>query len=498
MQWGSGITYLAETRVKGVATRFGVKDVDRAAHLALIGKRGSGRADFLANMALQDAARGAGVLILDGIGNLAQRFLERVPVEARERLVIIDPSDGEHPYSWNPLDDFRTLPPTEAHEHLVDTLSDMYQAPSGPLLSHIAAEMLNRKDASLLLAYDIVDPKTRESALPQDADARHALEDALTHDAATAAIAEHGRYIARDVLMRNILGQVSSKFTFARLVEGGIVIMDFSRIRMYPTRMQPLVRLFVNVARVYEHAHVPVAVYLEDVLRYLDADSFGRALLEGGIAFAVADTAYGEETAPLREGLLHRAGSVFTFAPAAADLGLVGRVFYPYVGQDDLERLEGGQLAVTLAIDSVRSRPFFAKVLPLPERSGISTLDLALESREKFTISRLAADKLFRPKPTDAEKKDGDPGSFSNAFRSIFANRAGGAAAGTDAASGAPKASPAAPAKAPQKTAARAAAAPAAHPVAPVKKQKPADIPEKELKAMVKVKKRPGRKKKIT
>jgi hypothetical protein len=481
MSWGSSITYLAETRFKGVSTRFGIKDADRTAHLALIGQRGSGRALFLANMALQDIARGGGTLVIDGAGTLTQRLLERLPPAARERLIVLDPSDGEHPFSWNPLDDLRTLPEAEAHATLSVLLSEIYDVPPNPLFDAAAAATFAEPHATLLHTHDLIDAKAREKAgfavrVPPDF-----ASFLKTHPDAAAALADHGRYLAKDVLMRNVLGQTESKFTLERLRHGGIVVVDLSRIRMYPTRITPFVRLFLEIARRYHDPQAPVSLYLHDALRYLSPESLERALLDKGILLSVADTAYGEEPTLLREMLLHRAGSVFSFKPSETDVPLVERVFYPYAGPDDLEKLEENQLIVTLAIDAVRSRPFFAKAPPPPERSGLSPLDLALDSRSAYTISRLSADKLFRPKPQNSGKKNDDGGSFSNAFRSIFAKQAA-----APAPAGAAAKPPAAPAPAP-KPAEKPAPAPAPAASEPAKPREPKEIPEKELKKMVHV-----------
>ncbi len=420
MDWGGGITYLAETRLKGKTVRFGIKDADRLSTVCLVGRAGSGRAHFLANMALQDIARGAGILVLDGGGNLTQTLLERLPESARERLIVLDPSDGEHPFSWNPLDDFHSLSSETAPALLSETLASIYQIQNGPVLAFAASAMLSRKGATLLFLYEAVtDAKARDRFFPAKSPAREEFESLLAASPdSSSAITENGRYLAKDALMRNLIGQRASKFTLGALKEGlpaaqgsmaqagSIVVVDFSRIRMFPTRATPLVRLFLSVARAHASKQAPVPLYVHDCLRYLSQEDLDRALLDRGIALTVSDTAHGEEDGAMRTTLLHRAGSVAAFAPHEADMPFVERVFYPYVAPEELEKLEEGQMSVVLAIDSVRSRPFFANALPPAERTGVSYQDLSLASRNTYTTSRLAVDKLFRPKSED--DKDGE------------------------------------------------------------------------------------------
>jgi len=481
MNWGSSITYLGETSVKNASTVFGIKDADRLQHIALVGKMGSGRANFLTQVALQDVERGIGTVLLDGVGNFVQTFLERLPKDAEERVIVLDPSDGEHPYSWNPLDDFRALAHEYAFSPLSDMLASVYQVSRGPLVEFVARYMLQAENATLLHLYELVsDPKARERLLPS-AEAKSEFE-ALLKDAGDTAtlIHENGRYLAKDSLMRNILGQPTSKFTLDVLEKGGIVIVDFSRIRMFPTRITGLVRLFVHLARLHSTENIPLALYMQDCVRYLSVEDLDKALFDRGLMLTVSDTSHGEEEKTLREKALQRSGTVIAFTPHEMDEPLVNHVFYPYVSPEEFEKLHEGEFVIALTIDSVRSKPFFGSVLPLPARSGLSHQDVQLYSRNLYTLQRVKVDEMFRPKKDDTEKgKDGEPGSFSDAFRSIFTKQAG---AGKDG-----KATGAAPV---------AAAAKPEPKAVPEKKDvkggtpvPPAEIPEDKLKKMLHVRK---------
>ena len=491
MDWGNSITYLAEARVNGQAKRFGIKDADRMHHIALIGKPGGGRAAFLTDMVLQDIARGMGVVVMDAEGDLAQTLLERIPKEAAERLTVLDPSDGEYPYSWNAIDDFRALPAAVAVPTLADTLSSVYQCEDGPLTTRAAEYLLAHREATLLFLYNAVtDLKVRERLLSRANPERETFELALTQSAdAVVSIKEYGQYLGKDTLMRNILGQSVSTFTLAGLKEGAIVIIDFSRIKMFPTRVTPLVRLILAAARAEAGLVPPVAVYLHDCLKYLSERNLERTLLDRNIALTVSDASHGEEGV-LREKLLQRAGTVAAFAPHEEDVPMAGRAFYPYVAAEDLEKLDEGEIIIALAIDSVRSRPFFASALPLAERSGVSVQDLRLASRTKYTIMRLAADKLFKPQKEESEKKkEEDPGSFSGAFRSIFSKRADAPAPGAKPPE--PKTVLPPPAKPPEKEKKQQIDGVVKDPVPPPPSA-PAEIPEKKLKKMLRVGKPPS------
>ncbi len=496
MDWGSKVTYLAQTAFNKGVVPFGVKDNDRLEHVAVMGRVGAGRATILATMALQDIERGMSVIVLDAAGNLTPMLLESLSEAARERLVYLDPSDGEHPFSWNPIDEFRPLG-ERALPVLSQALASMYRIVPGVLTEMVAAFSLAHTEATTLLLYNVVtDAKIRSSVFGTDTPEALRFEAALKSEAETVdSINEHGRYVAKDTLVRNLLGQVESKFSLAQGSEGALVVVDLSRIRMFPTRITPLVRMFTQAARAHGLMGEHVALYLSDSAKYLSEANVLSILPERRVAVTIAATVPGEEDKAVSESAIRQCGSVISFASHPADAPLVDKIFYPYVSSDELAKLKERELCALLTIDAVRTRPFFATALPPPKRAGVSYQDLQVTSRNKYTISRLKADQLFRKPPSEEEGKgkgkDGEPGSFSNAFRSIFTKKADGAAAPAQPGAPAPGAkketgdkpagqAPGQPAS-PKKVEAKDAAAEKKE-TAPVK---PAEISEADLRQML-------------
>ena len=432
MDWGGNITYFGQTSLKGQTVRFGIKDADRLEHVSIIGKTGSGRAALLATMALQDIERGIGTVVLDAVGNFTEVLLERLSENARKRLIYLDPSDAEYPFSWNPLDDFRKLPKEKALPLLLDLVSALYRAPASPLIAFAVERMLSEKNATLLLPYELVrETVFREKMLPKETSERAEFEALLVSEKDSAElISQNGRYLAKDTLVRNLLGQQTSKFTLDALNEGGVIVLDLSRIRMFPTRITPLVRLFAYAARARAtEAVVPYAIYMQDCLRCIAQIDIERIFPERRLAFTMSDSIHTEDDARLREKAFARSGSIIAFSPNVADVPLVEKIFFPFIGQEDFSKLETEEIAVALSIDAVRSRPFFARAVKIPDRKNVSYHDIQVAAREQYSSSRSQIDQLFLRKyaPTALKGKDSDPGSFSDAFRSIFTKRAGDA-----------------------------------------------------------------------
>lgn len=441
MDWGSGITYLGETTLKEKTVRFGIKDNDRTKHFSILGRSGSGRGDMLVSMALQDIERGVGVLLLDATGTSATKLLERIDQKDQERLVFLDPSDAEYPYSWNIFDDIKALPTESQADALADLLASLYEIDRSECVEYAAGLFLKKPDASLSDFHSLVtDEKFQEKFFEQDEDGKRACGERIENEPSLReALEERGKYIAKDTLVRNLVGQRESKFTLSHLAKGHIVIVDFSHIKMYPTRMTPLMRTFIHAAMLHDkEGGTPVSLYVHDAIRYLtEAEIESVFSPKGNLAVTVADTIIQEADAEKRRHALVRSASVASFAAHPSDSALLEQAFGPFADPEDLTKLELQEFIITLSIDGVRARPFFAKSLPLPSKKNISYQDMVVAARQKYTTVRSRVDASFKERRLEEDEEDNatppaGPRGFQDASRSIFAKQAERAKQGQD------------------------------------------------------------------
>ncbi len=445
MDWGSKVTYIGSTTLREKTVTFGIKDSDRTKHFSILGRTGSGRGDMVVSMALQDIERGVGVVLLDATGTSATKLLERISPEHSSRVVFLDPSDAEYPYSWNLVDDIKTLSEAEQVSAYVEAVSHVFKITPTTFVAYVAGLILKKPDATLVMFHTLLtDEKFRGKFFENDDAGREALEAQmkLAPDAVEA-LEREGKYIAKDTLVRNLISQKDSKFTLDHLPDGQIVIVDFSHIRMYPTRMTPIVCTFAHAVRMASRrSQTPIALYMHDTIRYLSEVEIDSLLSpHHNVAVTIADTIIQESDQERRLYALSRSSSVASFAAHPGDKTLLEHAFYPFVEVDDLVRLEPKEFIVALTIDGVRGKPFFAQALPLGEKKNLSYQDMVVAARQRYTTVRSKVDAILKAQTTfddDDEDDDDGPSSprgFQDAFRSIFAKQAEKAKA---AASGAP------------------------------------------------------------
>ncbi|EKE19365.1 MAG: hypothetical protein ACD_9C00038G0001, partial [uncultured bacterium] len=89
---------------RGVKTEIKLSDADRRRHLYAIGQTGTGKSNFLQEMAKQDAREGKGFCFIDPHGDAIEDILTAVPKSRAEDVIVFDPSDMERPFGLNMLE----------------------------------------------------------------------------------------------------------------------------------------------------------------------------------------------------------------------------------------------------------------------------------------------------------------------------------------------------------------------------------------------------------
>src|SRR3990170_6246928 len=98
------INFFGETDFRGKRLRFGIKELDRAKHLYIIGKTGMGKSTMMENMAIQDIQNGEGLAVIDPHGSFADKMIDYVPEERIGDVIYFAPFDTGFPVSFNVME----------------------------------------------------------------------------------------------------------------------------------------------------------------------------------------------------------------------------------------------------------------------------------------------------------------------------------------------------------------------------------------------------------
>jgi len=88
----------------GAETPIGLTSAERERHQFIVGGTGSGKTTILKYQIVQDIRNGKGLAVIDPHGDLAEELLEYIPEERQKDLIYLNPDDLDHPIGVNLLE----------------------------------------------------------------------------------------------------------------------------------------------------------------------------------------------------------------------------------------------------------------------------------------------------------------------------------------------------------------------------------------------------------
>jgi hypothetical protein len=154
------INFFAKTEFKNKMTNFGVKTRDRMRHFYVIGKSGTGKSTFIANMAIDDLRKRRGFCVIDPHGDLCEHIMQFVPSYRVNDIAYMDPSDTEKSFAINPLEITHDSQKELVASSIVAIFKKLYGTSWGPRLEYILrntiVSIIEMPDPTLLMVPEVL------------------------------------------------------------------------------------------------------------------------------------------------------------------------------------------------------------------------------------------------------------------------------------------------------------------------------------------------------
>src|ERR1700679_3166899 len=109
---------------------------ERARHVFLVGKSGSGKSTTLFNLAMGDICAGEGVAVIDPHGDLAEAIADSIPRERTNQVCYFNVADTEQPVGFNPIANIRPERQALAAAGIVSAFKALWSDSWGPRTEH--------------------------------------------------------------------------------------------------------------------------------------------------------------------------------------------------------------------------------------------------------------------------------------------------------------------------------------------------------------------------
>ncbi|MGW5646214.1 type IV secretory system conjugative DNA transfer family protein [Saccharopolyspora sp. NPDC003752] len=437
-------------RRRGVAKVLGATDAgpelevllripDARHHLHVIGATGTGKSTALLHLALADIHAGRGCAVIEPRGDLIRDLLERMPAEAGERLVLIDPDETEAPASLNVLNPAGLGGETVA-DQLVSTLHRLYSAWWGPrvedTLRAAALTLIPHPDATLadipvLLTNQHYRRQVTATIRKEDPAGVGAFWTAFDNLTPTAAAATVGpvlsklRAVTTRRFVADLFGTATSSFLPADVLDGGILLArlpkgelgeDTARL-VGSLLVASLWQAAITRSTQPEKARADATILIDEAQNFLHLPTpLDDALAESRgyhVAWILAHQHLDQLTPALRTALDANARNKLFFGLSPEDARHLAPHVAPNLGADDLAHLARFQAAARLTVRNRDTRGFTLRTFPPPTavegraqqlRAAARRHGLSRSVREEITTRR-----RFTSHTRPASATRGDP-----------------------------------------------------------------------------------------
>ncbi|WP_146345657.1 type IV secretory system conjugative DNA transfer family protein [Phaeobacter marinintestinus] len=363
---------------------FGIRLADRMQHLYIIGQTGTGKSTLLLNMALQDAALGAGFCLIDPHGDLAEDLARRLG----KRALVWRPFDPDCLLGYNPLTRTTSALRPLVTSGLITTLRHQWADAWGVRMEHLLRHailalldqpatdlrdimhlFLNREFRKTVIAH-IIDPQLLQFWTEE----YPGMNYKTAADGVVPIANKLGTFLSHPVV-RQALCEPIEPLRFRSLMDdGGILIVNLAKGRLGSDIANLLGGLVVSslthaaFTRDLGSPRRPFMLYVDEFHNFT-TDALAETLSETrkyGLSLTLAQQHCRQSSEALFAGIMGNVGSLIAFRTGALDAGLMAQQLGE-ITPDQLITLPNYQTLVRLMVDGTQTRAFSAETSPPPD-----------------------------------------------------------------------------------------------------------------------------------
>ena len=378
--------YLGKSVFRGIERPVYLSEEDRARHMYIIGRTGTGKSTLLKTLMLQDLLAGKGFAFIDPHGDAAEELLSLIPPNRAKDVIYFDPGDTARPFGMNMLD-----AGTEDEKHFVvsNIIGLMYKLfdPNktgiiGPRFEHgVRNAMLTVMSVPGNTFVEVMrimqDPEFVRELLPHVTDpvVRRYWTDQIAHtsdfhksEVLDYTVSKFGRFVTNK-MMRNIIGQSYSSFNLREIMDNRkILIVNLSKGRMGEENSNFLGLVLVPkiLAAAMSRSNIPEEqrqsfnLYVDEFQNFA-TDTFATILSEARkykLNLTVANQFIGQMPEDIKNAIFGNVGTIITYRVGVTDANFLQHEFAPVFTEQDLVNIEARHVYIKTQVHGEPVPPF--------------------------------------------------------------------------------------------------------------------------------------------
>lgn len=402
---------------RGIKTTIRISEKDRRRHLYAIGQTGTGKSNFLQEMAKQDAKAGRGFCFIDPHGDAIEDILTAIPKERAGDVIVFDPSDVERPFGLNMLEYDQNHPEqmTFVINEMIGIFDQLYdlKATGGPMFEQYMRNamllvMSDPDSGSTLLEISKVLSDEEFRALKLSRCSNQVVVDFWRKEAekagGEAALANMVPYITSKLtpfiandMMRPIISQQRSTINFRQIMDEKkilLVALSKGKIGEINARLLGMVVvgkiLMAALSRtdMAEDQRVDFYLYLDE-FQNVTTNSIAQILSEARkyrLCLIIAHQFIAQLKEEISKAVFGNVGSMVALRVGSDDGEFLEKQFAPTFRAQDLVNVDNFSGFAKILVNNVLTKPFNLSFFP--PTKGDQEIANAIKELSRLTYGR--------------------------------------------------------------------------------------------------------------
>ena len=381
---------------------FGLLRQDRARHLYLVGKSGTGKSKLLELLISTDIKDGQGVCVMDPHGDLVDAVMRHIPQNRVNDVILFNPMDTEYPIAFNPMEAVSPELKLRVTIGFIEIFKKLFGANWTPRLEHVLRQttlaLLDSEGTTVFSILKMLSDKNYRQTIVsriEDSVVKNfwvnefaAWSEKFDNEAITPLLNKVGQLVSTN-LIRNIIGQPYNTFNIRDIMDNQKILLvklnkgllgEENAALLGAMMITKLEQAALERADMDEAERKPFYLYCDE-FQYFATDTFAEILSEARkykLSLTCAHQYMGQLPDVVRTTIFGNVGTMISFRVGAEDAGVLEKEFDPVFKVRDIINLAVREFYIKMSVRGETRDAFSARTLdcatPKPEESHVKEI----------------------------------------------------------------------------------------------------------------------------
>ncbi|MFH1670931.1 MAG: type IV secretory system conjugative DNA transfer family protein [Patescibacteria group bacterium] len=399
---------------------FGLLRQDRARHLYVVGKSGTGKSKLLELLIATDIKEGKGVCVMDPHGDLVDAVIKHVPENRINDVIYFNPMDIDFPIAFNPMQAVTPELKLRVTIGFIEIFKKLFGSNWTPRLEHVLRQttlaLLDSKGTTVFSILKMLSDKNYRQKIVakiEDAVVKNfwvnefaAWSEKFDNEAITPLLNKVGQLVSTN-LIRNIIGQPFNTFNIRQVMDNQkIMLVKLNKGLLGEENAQILGAMMITKieqaalerADTAEEERKEFYLYCDE-FQYFATNTFAEILSEARkyrLSLTVAHQYMGQLDNYVRTTIFGNIGTIISFRVGAEDAAILEKEFNPVFKTRDIINLAVREFYIKMSVKGETRDAFSGTTTDCTTPTKHFKDDVVEFSRKTFTKPKKEVEELLR------------------------------------------------------------------------------------------------------